>query len=61
MSQDKATRLFISYYSLYIQYKERADLYRQTTGRDVQVYSDGIARLALSKANEYQAIAEGVR
>ncbi len=61
MSQHKAKRLFITYQSLYIQYKERADTYRRIAGRDVQVYSDLVARIALERANYYEMIAEGVR
>lgn len=61
MNPQKAKRLFIIYQSLYIQYKERADSYRRRVGKDVLVYSDCVARLALRKANEYEMIAEGAR
>lgn len=61
MPQNEAKRLFVIYYSLYVQYKERANAYRRQVGRDVLVYSDCLAQLALSKANEYEMIAEGAR
>jgi hypothetical protein len=59
MSQDKAIYLFIKYQSLYVKYSEKADNYRKAVGREVQVYSDLLARLALSKANYYEGIAQG--
>lgn len=58
---DETKRLFIKYQSLHVQYKERADEYRRASGRDVLVYSDCVARVALRKANKYSMIAEGVR
>lgn len=54
MNQSKALRLFIAYQSLHQIYKERADAYRAMVGREVLVYSDCLARLALSKADYYE-------
>jgi hypothetical protein len=56
MNQARAKYLFIKYQSLYQIYKERADSYRAMAGRDVIVYSDLIARLALRKANYYEGM-----
>lgn len=56
---DEAKQLFIKYQSLHVQYQERADEYRRVTGKDVRVYSDCVARVALRKANEHRLIAEG--
>lgn len=56
MTTQQATRLFIKYQSLHIQYKERADAYRQPVGRGVKVYSDDVARMALNKANYYEGM-----
>lgn len=56
MPQNEAKRLFIAYQSLHQIYKERADAYRLQRGEKVQVYSDGLARLALSKADYYEGM-----
>lgn len=61
MNPQKAKRLFIIYQSLYVKYQEAADSYRRQVKKDVRVYSDGLAALALSKANEYEMIARGAR
>ncbi len=52
----KAKQLWIKFFSLGIQYQERAEEYRASvTTREVgRVYSDDVARMAFFKARYYE-------